>query len=396
MKRLIITKMEEAIISYTMEDNRCIEIHKEIPANSIVGNIYIGRIQKYIKNIDAYFVNISTSQSVYLSSKSCKTPVYLNAQDRTTSKKLVEGDLVLIQVTKDPIKTKEAVGTCILSVPGKHLIVSYGNDTTGFSNKLSKRKKELLKNILQPFLIEPFGVVFRSNALYISNDNSSILIEEYKLLSNELTSILAKADSQKLYSLLYKEIPQYLIKTRDLNDAEFERIVTDEISLYTEIEYFMKTYNKEQLSLLSFYADTSYSLKNLYSLQTHLENALNKRVWLKSGGYLVIEQTEALTVIDVNTGKAILGKDKETTFYKLNLEAAKEIMFQIRLRNLSGIILVDFINMQNINSNEQLVQELANFAKTEPIKTEVIDITKLGLIEMTRKRIYPTLQEQFL
>ena len=165
--------------------------------------------------------------------------------------------------------------------------------------------------------------------------------------------------------------------------------------MYEEMKEYLANYQKEDLEKLSFYSDNLLSLSKLYGVETKLENALREKVWLKSGGSLIIQPTEALTVIDVNTGKAVNGKKKvQETFLKVNLEAAEEIAKQIRLRNLSGIIIVDFISMDDKAAQKKVMQLLAELFKKDPIKTTLIDMTALNLVEITRKKVRKPLHEQ--
>ncbi|MGN1146841.1 MAG: ribonuclease E/G, partial [Lachnospiraceae bacterium] len=179
--------------------------------------------------------------------------------------------------------------------------------------------------------------------------------------------------------------------------GDFDEIITDCADIYEELKNYAeeeKRLSGLKLPTVRFYQD-AYPLEKLYSVKTLLEGALNSRVWLKSGGYLVIEPTEALTVIDVNTGKYEAGKHSEDTFYAINMEAAEEIALQLRLRNLSGIIIVDFINMASEEKQKELLHRLTTLVKADSVKTSVVDMTPLGLVEITRKRINRPLSELF-
>ena len=187
--------------------------------------------------------------------------------------------------------------------------------------------------------------------------------------------------------------PAWLQDIRDSRDDELDEIVTDSPLLFDRLSAFVKETCPTLSGRLRLYTD-DYSLHKLYSLETELERALSERVWLKSGGFLVIQPTEAMTVIDVNTGKFTGKKNAEETFLKLNLEAAREIALQIRLRNLSGIIIVDFIDMETEESREELMRYLDSLLSSDQIKTTLVDMTKLGLVEITRKKVRRPLAEQ--
>ena len=183
---------------------------------------------------------------------------------------------------------------------------------------------------------------------------------------------------------------------RDSPGGRLEAILTDQADFYEELKRYLYLHQQEDLEKLSFYQDPLLSLSALYGLDKAVEEALGKRVWLKSGGYLVIEPTEAMVVIDVNTGKYSGKKTLQETIFKINLEAAQEIARQIRLRNLSGIIIVDFIDMEPGENRELLLKALSEAAAADPVKTTVVGMTKLNLVEMTRKKVRRPLHEQVL
>jgi len=186
----------------------------------------------------------------------------------------------------------------------------------------------------------------------------------------------------------------WLQDIRDSRDDELDEILTDDKDIFEQLKVFVRECCPSLTDRSRLYCD-DYPLSKLYRLETELEQALSERVWLKSGGFLVIQPTEAMTVIDVNTGKYIGKKNAEETFLKLNLEAAKEIAHQIKLRNLSGIIIVDFIDMDEEENRQELMRQLDAFLSEDQIKTTLVDMTKLGLVEITRKKVRKPLCEQF-
>lgn len=200
---------------------------------------------------------------------------------------------------------------------------------------------------------------------------------------------------QQRFSLLYQTPPNYICDIRDSYTDNVEEFITDDEELYAHMKAYLETYQSEDLGKLRLYKDDLLSLTNLYGLNDKLSDAIRPMVWLKSGGSLVIQPTEALTVIDVNTGKAVAGKKKvQETFLKVNREAAKEIAKQIRLRNLSGIIIIDFIDMELKKDQDLLMEELEEYFKKDPVKTMLVDMTALGLVEVTRKKVRKPLHEQ--
>ena len=259
-----------------------------------------------------------------------------------------------------------------------------------FSSKIKNLEfKEAVKEELSNLPIEEYGVIVRTNAEHISPEEVSEEVMQLVFLAARITD---NAKFSSCYSCVYSPIRPYIAKIRDKAGREEEEIVTDSELVYNQI--MEEFWDSDQIlaGQVKMYNDT-YPLIKLYGLETVLEKALSRKVWLKSGGYLYIEPTEALTVIDVNTGKFISGKDSEKTFLKINLEAAEEIAVQMKLRNLSGIIIIDFIDMNDKENVETLVSALKNHLKNDTVKTNFIDITPLGLAEITRQKIKKPIYE---
>ena len=202
------------------------------------------------------------------------------------------------------------------------------------------------------------------------------------------------AGHRTCYSLLYTSTPSYLNGLRDSLQSSLESVITDEPDIYDAVKEYLSNHQREDLHLLNYYEDPLLPLEKLYRIERTMDEALGKKVWMKSGGYLVIEPTEALVVIDVNTGKYSGKKALRETIMKINLEAAEEIGHQLRLRNLSGIILIDFIDMEKEEDRVFLVKKLEEIVSKDPVKTTVVEITKLNLVEVTRKKIKRPLYEQ--
>lgn len=405
--RLIITRENDRIMTYYMQDNRLVTVQAEYDNKTMLQNIYVGKVKNIVKSLNAAFIEVQPGIKCYLSLKDCEKPIICNLH--RAKETLVEGDDVIVQVSKDAIKTKDATVTTKLSYAGKYAVISYPNTKIGFSNKLSQKEKKRLKEMAAPFLDTDFGYVIRTNASIFANtdtiEDANIKMESDAMVTNafqqELLSItevfkeiLKAGRCRTPYSLLYQAPPKYLKNIKDLSDKHLSKIITDDSKLYDEIENYLLLNQQEDLSKLTKYQDTILPLNKLYRLETLLNDALYKNVWLKCGGYLVIEPTEALTVIDVNSGKCTNKKSMEDTFHLINMEAATEIARQLRLRNLSGMVLIDFINVQSQKHKEQLMQTLRENVKKDPVKTNVIDMTALGLVEVTRKKIESPLHEQ--
>ena len=389
-QKLIITKWRQGILSMLMEDETEIEFHYEESSDQCVGNIYIAKVKDVVKNINAAFVEITPGIKCYLSIEDVKHPIYLNRLNQNTKAKLVEGDEILVQITKDRVKTKDAVVTTNLSFTGRYVVLTTGNQKLGVSTKLSKEDRENIKRELSPYIPEEAGIVIRTNAQYATTKE---IVQELQMLNECRKQLVETAMHRTCYSVMYRMPAKYLTLIRDSEQKRLCEIVTDDEEIYQDINERVEDLEDGYVNLLKHYHDELLPLHKFYSIESRIEKALNKRVWLKSGGYLVIEPTEAMMVIDVNTGKYDGKKNLQDTFLEINLEAAKEVSRQIRLRNLSGIIIVDFINMERSEDSNTLIKEMEKLVGIDKIKTEIHDITALGLVEITRKKVDKPLYE---
>lgn len=381
------------IISSLLEEKEMIQVHIENEEEkSQIGNIYVGKVKNIVKNIDAAFVEIENKQMCYLPLKKEEMPVFANAKN---NKKICIGDEILVQITTDGIKTKSPTITTNLSFSGKYLVLTHGITRCGVSNKLKVQEEcNRLKDIAKNFPGKSCGYIVRTNAEGISEE---ILKQEAEQLYQLYERIKTTGVCKSCFSCIHRGVAGYLSDIRNGYESEIDEILTDDTELFEEIQGFLEIYQKEDIKKLQKFDDSQISLNHLYSIETQIIKALRERVWLKSGGYLVIQPTEALTVIDVNTGKAITGKkQREENFYKINMEAAKEIAKQLRLRNLSGIIVVDFIDMEEALKRKQLISFLSEQIRLDPVKTTFVDMTKLNLVELTRKKVRKPLHEQII
>lgn len=389
--KLIVTRYEHRIASSLFEESEMLQVNvfgtkEENP----LGNIYIGKVKNIIANIAAAFVEYEKGKMCYLSLEEVRYPIYLNPKKND---KLVIGDELLVQIAKADVKSKAPVATTNLNLTGKYLVLTHGNNLIGISGKITEdEERKRLKVLMEEYKNLEYGFIVRTNA---AKTPEAVLKEEAEALISVYKETLAQAKYKTPFSLVYRTLPGYLGDIRDGLSASLTEIITDDKELYEEIASYLTTYQKEDMGKLKFYEDKLLQLSKLYGIDLKLENALKKKVWLKSGGTIIIEPTEALTVIDVNTGKAIYGKRKvQETFLKLNLEAAEEIARQIRLRNLSGIIIVDFIDLEEKSAKEELMRFFAEQLRKDPVKTVLVDMTALNLVEVTRKKVRKPLYEQ--
>lgn len=394
--KVIITDYENDICSFLLKGNRLIAANK-LESDSKIGNIYIGKVKNVVKNIDACFVEIADKEICFLPLKEAQNPFCIN---REYDGRLVQGDELLVQVTKDALKTKQAGVSCNITLQNDYFVFAVGNSKIGISSKLKKADKlqitDLLtkediidfnSQIIQDNLYPEYGMIVRTEAIKLLNESPDRFLEELAHLRIEFIQLFEAGRHKKCFSLLQARKMPYKSILDSYGITEYQEVVTDLNEAYTSLQSLSKP--------IRLYDDETYSLKKLYSLESKMQEALNKTVWLKSGAYLIIEQTECLNTIDVNSGKMIKQTTNAEAVWQINAEAAKEAVLQIRLRNLSGIIIIDFINMDSKEEEDNLIQLMKTYLKEDPIATNVIDITPLGLMEITRKKVNKSLLEQF-
>lgn len=389
MIRIISTKIKGRLVSALVEDFDIKEfkisenIEGEVYFN--IGDIIVGRVENIVNNINACFVEIFPGIQAYLPLSGDIDIVYANGKPGGTP---AINDLILVQIAKLPTKTKSYSLTTDFTFIGKYAVLKPGMDRVHLSAKFKEEDnfaeiKSRFMPLGERFVTETgSGAIIRKSAKNLSDKE---LENELYDLYVKFVSIINHGRHGVKYERIFKEIPEYLSLIRD-NCADIEKIMTDDRETYEEYKEYLRTFSENELDKLFLYKDDMMSLSALYSVNTILEKALAKKVWLKSGAYIVIEYTEALTIIDVNSGKAIAGKSTNVeTFMKINIEAAKEIADQLRLRNISGIIIIDFIEIPK-SKEKELINAMEKFLKEDSTKSNVADITKLGLMELTRRR----------
>ena len=374
---------------------------------SILGNLYIGRVENVVKNLNAAFIRISPEQVCYYSMDDYKQPLF--TKKISAKKPLVEGEELVVQVSREALKTKDPAVTTNLNFTGKYVVLTTENQRIGISSKLGKAEKERLKELSEQISHPDFGLILRTNAKDASDEE---ILTEIQTLKAEWDYLKETARHKTCYTCLKKEAPVYLKEIVNLPTKEVDEIIVDDRILFEQIcaMYGVSESNLQTGGTVSvpvnevkvtetlricYYNDPLLSLSALYSVKSSVESALSEKVWLKSGAYLIIQPTEALTVIDVNSGKNVAKKDVQENFLRINKEAAIEIAHQIRLRNISGIIIVDFMNLTSQEAEAELLSIFRAELKKDPVPTQLIDITKLGLVEITRKKIRKSLREIF-
>lgn len=411
--KVIITRRGGKILSLFFQQGRLYRASVEPEEGSILGEICVGRVRQIKENMPAAFVEIKPGLLCFLDQKEVRDPILLN---RRYEGHLKAGDEILVQVSREAMGTKPPSVSTSLSLDGRFCVVSTGRPGIFYSSRLSAKARKRLSEIVEGSetgvweVAGRFGIVLRTNAGELREDGS-MLLDEIHHLAKKLEELIVHAGHRTCFSCLYRKMPSYLSGIRDLQKQEYRELVTDDADVMEQIRHFLTSFSDQrsiqpsvpqsddvpvegELPLLRFYQDEQLSLAKLYSIDTRLEEALARKVWLKSGGYLVIDPTEALTVIDVNSGKMNKKKESEAMYLQMNLEAAEEIAIQLSLRNLSGIIIVDFINMKDEEDRKKLMAHLGDLLKQDPVKTTLVDMTALGLVEITRKKMNSPLKEQ--
>lgn len=387
--KLIITRFQGGIATALYHDGRAVELSFDRETEApMLGNIYIGRVQNVVKNIQAAFVEIEGGIPCYLPLSEKVQPYFTN---KINSPRLVAGDELLVQIARESVKTKAPTLTANISLPGKYLVLTSGKTQTGVSAKIAKKERERLQGLAEEFPKGEFGWIIRTNAAEASEEEICL---EAQALAGRFEEICRMARHRTCRSCLYRSPAAWLTHLKDIRQTECEEILTDDRELHSRLQAYLAENLPGDADKLSFYEDRLLPLYKLYSLEAAFEEALRERVWLRSGAYLVIQPTEALTAIDVNTGKCERGKKASDTFLKINMEAAREAARQIRLRNLSGIILIDFINMDSKEDEQRLLAALDAELQKDPVKAYAVDITPLGLAEVTRRRVQKPLAEK--
>lgn len=356
----------------------------------LVGNIYRGKVIRVLQGMQSAFIDIGLERACFLHVG--------DMQKRTDAVKdicelLREGQLITVQVMKDPIATKGARVTTALSVSSRYLVYMSALETVGISQRITdeverERLVELTKNVAAEHCVEMQGnFIVRTAAEAVAEDELKNDMVFLKLLWDSI-----KFDSSQAPICLYEDLPISMRLLRDIVRPQIQKIRVDSKETIEKMQAFCASYVPEAKNLLEWYPGER-PIFELYGVEDEIQNALGRKVQLKSGGYLVIDQTEAMTTIDVNTGAYVGHKNLEETIYKTNLEAASALARQLRIRNLGGIIIVDFIDMQDEEHRTQLHSTLEKALARDYTKISISGVTELGLVQIVRKRTRESLEQ---
>ena len=383
------------------EGGNLVELHIERPDyQRMVGNIYKGVIQNVIPGMQAAFIDIGQDINAFLPFSEIENPENLNnltfeddednvsslsnKKKFNSSKDLIKGNDILVQVIKEPFSGKGPRVTTEISIPGSLMVLVPNTNYIGISRKLSdKYEKRRLRSVVKEFKPNNFGLIVRTIA---QGKDHSTLKEDYKRIWEKWSELDQKVKKKHAPVLAYKDFTTSDQVIRDLFTPDIKKLVVDDKQLYKRISSYIKDISPEQVKNVQILKYKG-SLFDHYDIEEQIEKSLKRKVWLKSGGHLIIEHTEAMVVVDVNSGRFIGKKDHESNSLKLNLEAARAVAHQLRLRDIGGLIVIDFIDLQEHSNQKKVYDELRSFLMKDRAKVSLSEFSNFGLLEMTRQRI---------
>jgi len=360
----------------------------------IVGNIYKGKVVRVLPGMEAAFVDIGLERAAFIHASDVM-PGHSAGDDASDGPKTVpdirtllrEGQSLVVQVTKDPIGTKGARLTTQLSIPSRYLVFMPGVSHVGISQRIEDdgeraRLKALVETAAEEETEAPGGYIIRTAAEGAAAEEITADMTYLQRLSQSIQERISRATAP---SVVYQDLPLFIRTIRDLIRPQTEKVRIDSRESYQRVIEFVEEFVTEFSDKVEYYPGER-PIFDLYSVEDEIQRALSRKVQLKSGGYVIIDQTEAMTTIDINTGGFVGHRNLEETIFKTNLEAARAISRQLRLRNLGGIIIIDFIDMEDQEHQRQVHRMLEKMLERDHAKTKITGVSELGLVEMTRKR----------
>jgi ribonuclease G len=404
--KLVINVCEQETRVALLEDGTIAELYIERQDESdVAGNIYKGRVQRVLPGMQAAFVDIGMRQAafIYVDDVIGRDPEGLaefaalaeeaqaeSLETGTPPKRppieelIREGEEIMVQVAKSPIGTKGARVTSYISLPGRFLVLMPASRHVGVSRRIEdEAERTRLRELVGRLRAEETGYIVRTAAEGIEEAK---ITKEMAFLTNLWETIRKRFPAAPVPAMLHQELTVSLRAVRDLLTYEADQVVVDGVETYRSILSFLETFMPSMKESVERYEGRE-PVFDAFNLEGDISRALKRKVWLKSGGYIVIEHTEALVAIDVNTGRYVGKHNLEETILKTNLEAVKEIAYQIRLRDIGGIIIIDFIDMQRKSNQEKVFNALREAARRDRSKTHILPMSDMGLIQMTRKRV---------
>lgn len=398
--------MNKIILDIGIKENRVAIVENDELAELLVereddkkisGNIYLGKVVNILPGMEAAFVDIGLEKNAFLYLKDA-IPVELlkkkGDMDSLSIRDILKiGETVLVQIVKEPQGTKGARITRYINIPGRYTVIMPYNRYIGVSRKIrSERERVRLRSVSEGVLPDGMGCIIRTASEFVSKED---LEEDIRFSVGTFENLLEESQRKNAPKLVYKELDIVQRLARDYIDKSIDKIVVNDMDKYQEILEKCKLISPDYQNRVEFF-DDSHDIFGFLGIERMIKNAVDRIVRLENGGYIVIDETEALTSIDVNTGKFIGSKDLEDTVVTMNIEAAREIARQIRLRNIGGIIIIDFIDMKDKKDDRAVIEALESQLQNDRTKTSVLGMTKLGLVEMTRKKTSSRLTSRLL
>ena len=398
LKEIIINVGEEETRVAVLENKQLVEMFIERSLNQrLVGNIFKGRVENVLPGMQAAFVDIGLEKNAFLyieDAMPSRTPEGVQGQHglamgTSICNILKQGQDIIVQIIKEPIGTKGARVTTHITLPGRYLVLMPTVDYIGISRRIDDEKeRDRLRDLASRVKPADMGLIVRTVAEGVEEEEFS---QDVQLLNKLWRKIINRSSHGPVPNLLHRDLELIHRILRDIFNEDVDRLIVDSRYEYEKILDLMDIISP-RLKFKVFLEEKEYIFDE-HGIETELERALRRKVWLRCGGYLVIDQAEALTAIDVNTGKFVGSTNLEDTVLRTNMEAAVEIARQLRLRNLGGIIIVDFIDMVKEEHRQKVLEVLEEAIKKDKTKANILGITQLGLVEMTRKKVRPSLAE---
>ncbi len=402
-KEIIINSTNEDTRIAILENNKLVEIFVERPDNErMVGDIYKGKIRRVVKGMQAAFIDIGFEQDAFLHFSDMGQEV--NQLFADVDEEFLEGDKIktdmdpadllrngqeiVVQIIKEPISSKGPRVTTELTLPGRFLVLVPNQHRVGVSRKIaSARERRRLRNIARKILPKNYGLIVRTVA---EGKDEKTLEQDLQKLIKTWHKVQQEIKRSRAPKLLFKDLGMASSVIRDLFTSDVKRVVVDSRKMYREITRYLKEVGSELVNRVEYFK-SKRPIFDEFNIEQELQRSVERKVWMKTGGYIIIEQTEALTSIDVNSGRYFGKKDHERNSLKINLEAAREIARQLRLRDIGGLIVIDFIDMEQEENKQKVLKELRKEFAHDRAITRIEEMSRFGLVEMTRQRIRPSL-----
>lgn len=402
-KEIIINSTNEDTRIALLENSKLVEIFVERPDNErMVGDIYKGRIRRVVKGMQAAFINIGFEQDGFLHFSDIGEEVNQlfadideelisdnrKKQDIDPADLLRNGQEISVQIIKEPIITKGPRVTTELTLPGRFMVLAPNQDRVGVSRKISSMaERKRLRMIARKIRPKDFGIIIRTVA---EGKDEATLNNDLQKLLKAWKKVQAEIKRSQPPALIFKDLGMASSVIRDLFTSDVQRVVVDTRKMYREIHRYLKDVGSDLLNRLEYFKSRK-PVFDVFKIESELQKSLERKVWMDNGGYIIIEHTEALTSIDVNSGRYFGKRDHERNSLKINLEASREIARQLRLRDIGGLIIMDFIDMEQEGNKLKLLNELKKEFALDRAVSRVTEISRFGLVEMTRQRIRPSL-----